>query len=245
MLRSYRDGKILNRLQLDPYAAKIYGGSYLHIHRADYHRILVQEAQRLGVQVMLGCTVTGIDFKFKKVYIQNALPFVADALIGADGLKSFCRGALLCEGRQASIPRPTGDLAYRILIDVEEIKSHEQLREFVENPALNYWLGPSGHVVAYLIQNEKLYNIVLICPDKLPEMVNTQKADLQEMRGFFEHWDPRLKSLLELVQETSMWKLLDSEELEEWKHENGRFTLLGDACHATFPYLCVKFLLLA
>ncbi len=46
---------------------------------------------------------------------------------------------------------------------------------------------PDGHAVCYLL-NDSVYNIVLLCPDNLPEFVNTTKADLQEMRDFFERW---------------------------------------------------------
>ena len=67
----------------------------------------------------------------------------------------------------------------------------------------------------------------------------TAKADLQEMRDFFDGWDPKLKTLLGMVQETTKWRLLNSEEMESWSHPSGKFALLGDACHATLPYLYV------
>ena len=106
------------------------------------------------------------------------------------------------------------------------MKKHPDLRELAEKPAINYWMGPHGHVVCYLLQGGGLYNIVLICPD-----------NLQEMREFFAGWDPKLKTLLGLVQETTKWRLLNSEEMESWSHPSGSFALLGDACHATLPYL--------
>lgn len=100
--------------------------------------------------------------------------------------------------------------------------------------------GPNSHVVCYLLKGGGLYNIVLACPDDLPELVSTQKADLKEMRERFEGWDPRLTLLLSLVQETSKWRLQNSEEMDKWSHEGGKFVLMGDACHATLPYLCVS-----
>ena len=134
-------------------------------------------------------------------------------------------------------PRLTGDLAYRIVVKAEDMRKHEILRELVETPQINYWMGPHAHAVCYLLKGGGLYNIVLACPDNLPEMVNTQKADLQEMQAFFKDWDPRLKTLLGMVQETSKWRLQNSEEMAQWSHPGGKFALLGDACHATLPYL--------
>jgi len=98
-------------------------------------------------------------------------------------------------------------------------------------------MGPSSHAVCYLLKGGDLYNIVLVCPDNLPELVNTAKADLQEMRDYFVNWDPKLRALLDMVQETSKWRLQNSHEMYTWSHDSGKFTLMGDACHATLPYL--------
>ena len=234
VIRSYRDGIVLNRLNMVPYAEQRYGVPYLHIHRADYHKILVGETERLGVQMRLGCIVTSIDFDKGLIRMRDKPDFQADLILGCDGLKSMSREALL---GHADPPHFTGDLAYRIVIKAEDMKKHPDLREMVEKPAINYWMGPYGHVVCYLLQGGGLYNIVLICPDNLPEMLNTAKADLQEMRDFFEKWDPKLKILLGMVQETTKWRLMNSEEMDSWSHPSGKFVLLGDSCHATLPYL--------
>lgn len=234
IIRSYRDGTILSKQNMVPYAELRYGVPYLHIHRADYHRILVAESERLGVKLQLGSTVSKIDFETATIKIRDRPDFHADLILGADGLKSICRESLL---GHVDPPHLTGDLAYRIVIKAEDMKKHPDLRELAEKPAINYWMGPNGHVVCYLLQGGGLYNIVLICPDNLPEMINTVKADLQEMRDFFAGWDPKLKTLLGLVQETTKWRLLNSEEMESWSHPSGKFALLGDACHATLPYL--------
>ncbi len=236
IIRSYRDGAILNKLNMVPYAEERYGVPYLHIHRADYHRILVAEAERQGITIELGSVVTNIDFDRALIRIRNKPDFQADMIIGADGLKSICRESLL---GHTDPPHLTGDLAYRIVIKAEDMKKHPDLRELAEKPAINYWMGPYGHVVCYLLQAGGLYNIVLICPDNLPEMLNTAKADLQEMRDFFAGWDPKLKTLLGMVQDTTKWRLLNSEEMESWSHPSGKFVLIGDACHATLPYLYV------
>ena len=217
-----------------PYAEDRYGAPYLHIHRADYHRILVAEAEHLGVRIILSATVLSIDFEKSLVKLRDKPDYEADLVLGADGLKSVCREALL---GHPDPPHLTGDLAYRIIVKAEDMLKHPDLRDFAEKPAINYWMGPQCHAVCYLLKGGGLYNIVLICPDNLPEMVNTSKADLQEMRDIFEKWDPKLRALLGLVQETSKWRLQNSEEMTSWSHPSGKFCLLGDACHATLPYL--------
>lgn len=235
ILRSYRDGKILSTQPLIPYCESVYGHPYLHIHRADYHRILVNEAIRVGVDIQLNSFVTGVDFERPAVHIKNKDdPFVADLIIGADGLKSICREALL--GRPDP-PHLTGDLAYRIIVPADAMKKHPLLADLAAVPNINYWMGPDSHVVSYLLQGGNLYNIVLVCPDNLPELVNQQKADLNEMHALFSSWDPQLRALLELCNDTSKWRLQNSREMKSWSHPSGRVTLLGDASHATLPYL--------
>ncbi|KAH0840886.1 hypothetical protein AYO21_06212 [Fonsecaea monophora] len=236
ILRSYRDGKVLSTQPLIPHCESAYGYPYLHIHRADYHQILVEEAERQGVEIRLDSFVTGIDFDLPAAHIRGqAQPFTADLIVGADGLKSVCREALL--GRPDP-PHLTGDLAYRIVVPAEAMKAHPLLRDLVAVPNINYWLGPDAHAVSYLLKGGNLYNIVIACPDNLPELVNQQKADLDEMHALFAAWDPQLRALLTLCNDTSKWRLQNSREMPSWSDQRrGRFTLLGDACHATLPYL--------
>lgn len=111
------------------------------------------------------------------------------------------------------------------------------LAPLVKEPMVNYWIGPDSHVVCYLLRGEDLYNMVLICPDTLPAETAVAPATKAELVALFEKWDPRLRRLLDLVQETQKWRLQNSVEMESWSHPEGRFTLLGDACHATLPYL--------
>lgn len=234
IFRSYKDGKVLSTQNVAPYVEETYHAPYLHIHRADYHKVLVEGAEAVGVEILLNARVAGVDFDKPAVKFVDGSEFTADLVIGADGLKSVCREALL--GRPDP-PHLTGNLAYRILVKAEVMNKYENLVDLVENPAINVWMGPDKHVVGYLLKGGGLYNIVLACPDNLPELVNTMKADLREMRATFEGWDPRLQTLLGLVEETNKSRLQNSEEMLYWTHENGKFALLGDACHATLPYL--------
>jgi salicylate hydroxylase len=62
--------------------------------------------------------------------------------VGADGVNSKCREIVL--GRENK-PRLTGDMAYRILLDTKDSVGDGELRAFVEDPQVNYWMGPDKH----------------------------------------------------------------------------------------------------
>ena len=134
------------------------------------------------------------------------------------------------------------------------------LRLFTSNWICAYeLLGPNAHAVCYLLKAASLYNIVLLCPDNLPPHTNIAPANLDEMRALFKAWDPRLRALLDIATietqdipaahsrgsqishmpalKVQKWRLQNSRELPSWTHTSGTFTLLGDACHATLPYL--------
>jgi salicylate hydroxylase len=217
-----------------PYCQDSYGAPYLHIHRADFHKVLVDKAQELGVEIVLNAHVNRIDFAAPSVALSTGKVLHCDLVVAADGLKSRCRELYL---GHPDPPHNTGDLAYRILVKAEDMRKDPALAELIKTPVINYWMGPGSHAVCYLLKGGELYNIVLICPDNLPPGVAQQEADLDELTQIFKTWDPRLQKLLGLVQQTFKWKLQNSEEMESWVHPEGRFCLLGDACHATLPYL--------
>ena len=233
-IRSYRDGSLLSLQKLTPFIEDVYGAPYLHVHRATFHSALCDEAARLGVKFQLGSTVTGIDFENTIVKVQDRPDFAADIIIGADGLKSECRQALLGH------PDPshhTGDMAYRVVIPTVEMKKHKELVNLATIPSFNHWAGPGGHAVGYLIAHGTLFNMVIVVSDELPDDIYVTAGNINEMLNRFEDWYPLFRHLLGLVTEVSVWKLQNSIEMQTWTHPNGTFALLGDACHATLPYL--------
>ena len=141
--------------------------------------------------VILSAKVSNIDFgdapgSQAEVVIEGGNIYDADLVVGADGLWSTCRSTFL--GRRDP-PLPTGDLAYRIVLNIDQIKD-PKLRDMVQKPACRFWAGPDAHVVAYSMRGGSMYNVVLLVPDDLEEGVARTTGDLDEMRKLFEGWDP-------------------------------------------------------
>lgn len=131
---------------------------------------------------------------------------------------------------------PTGDLAYRIVLNLDDLKDLE-LREWVANPKVHIWIGPGSHSVGYSLRAGKIYNIVLLCPDDLPKGVARQAADLDEMKQLFKDWDPILRRFLAQVSKVEKWRLMHHEEMDHWVNDHSNLVFMGDACHPMLPYL--------
>jgi len=157
-----------------------------NMHRVDLHHSLAQRAVALGARVKLSARVVGIDFDIPKVTLQSGEELTGDVVVAADGLWSSSRSLFL--GRPV-LPKLTGDLAYRIVLELKDIDDPE-LREWVANPAVHYWFGPHSHVVGYSLRGGEIYNMVLLCPDDLPEGVRKSEGNIGEMNNLFQNWDP-------------------------------------------------------
>ncbi|KAI1480897.1 putative monooxygenase [Daldinia eschscholtzii] len=233
-VRRYDGTRVLARE--DDFQKKIlerYGAPFWDLHRADLQEALVRRARSLGVEIQLGADVQRVDFKRAAVFTQDGQVIEGDLVLGADGLWSRTRSFLL---QKELTPKPTGDLAYRIILNLEDIKDPE-LRDLVANPSVNFWIGPESHVVGYSLRQGRVYNLVLLCPDDLPEHVSRSAADVDEMRKLFEPWDPILNKLLACVNRVDKWRLMHISPLDTWVNEDATFLLAGDACHPMLPYL--------
>lgn len=236
MIRSYHDDSILSKLKLKGKDSieETYDYPWLHVHRETLHKALSDEATQRGVVFHLGSTVSGIDFQNSSVRMQDQKIIAADIIIGADGVNSVCREALL--GRPDR-PVPTGDMVYRISLSTTEMKKHVELEALATKPNFNYWAGPGEHAVGYLIEHGTQFNIVIAAKDNLPFSFSRGKGDVNEMRERFEGWSSTFTLLLEMASEPTVWRLCCGREMETWTHDGGSFSLLGDACHSMLPYL--------
>jgi hypothetical protein len=66
----------------------------------------------------------------------------------------------------------------------------DDLREMVTNLAVNFWVGPGGHVVSYSARSTDMFNIVFIYPGDLPADVSRKESSMEETRELFKTWDP-------------------------------------------------------
>ncbi|KAL3465219.1 hypothetical protein BJX64DRAFT_285762 [Aspergillus heterothallicus] len=234
-------GNHISRLDFSASEAQYPGTWYRDFHRADLQTCLVDRALELGVR--LTCSVRIVDVRVSPAdgavataIASDGREFPADLVIGADGVFGKLTEILL---HRPDPPLQTGDLAYRVLLSTEAMLRDPELREFVTDPQVNYWLGPDKHAVNYVLRGGKLFNMVLLVPDDIPEdsLATTVEGNVQEMCALFEGWDPRIQKLLKLCESVQKWKLCIRLGDCDWMHPSGAWVMVGDAVHATLPYL--------
>jgi salicylate hydroxylase len=229
-------GNLISRMSTKESAAKYPGTAYWDFHRANLHKCLVERAEELGARLVVNAKVKDVVCRQEaegggaEVVLESAEVWKCDLVVGADGIASKLR-EIMVGGPDP--PTLTGDLAYRLLLKTEDMRKDPELREFIETPQVNYWLGPDAHAVNYVLRGGELFNMVLLVPDDLPEGVNVGPGNVEEMQALYKDWDPRIVKLLALCESVNKWRLAIREGMDCWSHPSGSFTLLGDSVHAT------------
>jgi salicylate hydroxylase len=104
--RRYATGQLLGTTPLHPLLSGKYGSPYWLIHRADFQAILFDAAKAVGVDIRLGCYVVSVDVSGPRAMLASGETLQGDVVIGADGIRSPTRKALL--GPRNVEAAPTG-----------------------------------------------------------------------------------------------------------------------------------------
>lgn len=226
-LRDYRSGKPLLTTQMQGLYEKRYGHKYINIHRADLLDSLIERTKDLNISIHLDQWVQSVENMGDAVSLTvNGKTIRADALIGADGIRSQIRDLII----GPSNPQFTGQVAWRGLVPADALP-HGTIPF-----AANNWLGPGRHFVSYYLRGTKLINFVAVEErQKWADERWDEPANLAELRQAFSGWDPRITQLLSACEDSFLWGLFDHPPLKQWS--KGRVALLGDAAHPMLPFM--------
>ena len=235
LLRSYRDGRVLDVTQPSPDMEAKYGFPYLTIHRADLRSILYQAALDEGVSMRFGIKVNwqNSEIDLGVLTSDEGHKFNANLIIAADGEHSEARAVLAGEERPL---KPTDRVVDRILVKVDAM-ARAGLAELLDPPNIHVWLGPNSMVVTYQLRG--VFNIALCRSMHTGELVRGPRAvEHRELTAFFADWEPNLRKLVDLGHGFLEWSLSEPlERFTHWIHPSSKMILIGDASDTYLPYL--------
>jgi salicylate hydroxylase len=227
-MNDVRTGEKVVRVPLGNAALAAYGYPYGVIYRVDMHDVFLHACKGLPtVTLRTSSKVEAFeqDSRGVRVRLAGGETLGGDALIGADGLWSRVREAVVGDGK----PRVSGHIAYRAVLNREEVPPH------LWSDDVLLWGGEKTHLVHYPLRRGELFNLVAVFhSNKYDEGWNTF-GDTAELNERFSQAVPQVKELLGKIQTWKMWVLCDREPVRNWS--KGRVTLLGDAAHPMLQYL--------
>lgn len=229
--RLFASGDLLAEIPLGEAHERSYGASYYHLHRADLHAILAAKVRALDPSaVVLESAATRFIENRDSVTLElaNGARASGDLLIGADGIKSAIRAQILGPSNATF----TGYVSWRALVPTDRLPPN-----FMERVCTN-WVGPAAHVITYLLRRGDLVNFVgLVEDDTWRDESWTVKAPWERLKADFAPWHPHVQTLIDNVNKDQCyrWAMYDRAPVRGWSTE--RVTLLGDAAHATLPFM--------
>ena len=213
-----RDGISGNILQCIPLGAefeKQFGAPYRVAHRADLQNALLESVRSSSdIELQGKAEVTEVSTAETTLTLKSGKTFTGQAIFAADGVHSTIRD--LVTGQHGR--RQSNHAQHRGLVPIGSIPANANA------DVVALWLYPGGHVVHYAVSNGKQFNIVAAVED----------SEISLGSAFQQACKP-LADILAAKIKWSKWPALAFAPVGNWSRN--RTVLMGDAAHASLPYL--------
>ncbi len=229
----YRDGRTGGRIAAHPvrkggaYRAR-FGAPYCGVHRADLQQAL--SAAVPSDRLHLGRRLVGLAERDDVVTLSFADGGTVDAdvVIAADGVRSVAR-RFVAGDDGLLYSRTSG---FRGIVPVDRLPS------LPDPQAIQFWMGPSAHLLHYAIGADGGHvNFLAVVEEPRdwahPEKGLTESNDVEAL-ALFEGWHPAVAEMIGAVRHAHRWGLFVARPLRRWRR--GRVALIGDAAHAMLPH---------
>jgi salicylate hydroxylase len=222
------DNREITRIALGRKFLERYQYRYFVIHRRDLHGEIL-EACRRREEITLEASRGLASFEERGnsviVRCENGAEYEGAALIGAEGLWSPIRAAIVNDGP----PRVAGHVTYRGVVPTGEIIDRSHL------DSMTIWVGPDLHLVQYRLRGGAVMNNVATVSSRRFRRGEKEFGGWDELEEVVSRAAPRVRDMLRYFSRDRNWVLHDREPVTNWSR--GRATLLGDAAHPTLQYL--------
>jgi len=215
-------------IPLDKRFAKRFGNPYAVTHRADIHGSLLDGCKALPelIELHTSTRVTGFDVNGKEVAVKTQDGnLVGAALVGADGLRSVIRDAIVGD----PLPGSTIHKCYRAVLDIGDVPKDLRFA------AATLWAAHNVHIVHYPLRGWKLFNLVATTIGKTISDGHNEVAMPDEVLPQFSHYCEKPLKLMRTPKQFTRWMLRYRDPVKNWIR--GPVALLGDAAHLMLQYM--------
>ncbi|KAG1791047.1 uncharacterized protein HD556DRAFT_1387296 [Suillus plorans] len=204
-----------------------YGFPYIGVRRPEFQQLLIDTAQKHGVEIKWGHQAIEFEQSEDAVEVRfaNGTKDTASFVVGCDGLHSNTRIALF--GKEKA--HFTG------MVRVGGVSPTPPVLQGSFAVVNNY--GDGRHMIAYPVAEDEYAWSITTRGAEAKENWRMQNAEQQNeiRKGPFSAWGFGAGDLVKTGQKIVRYGLCDRPELESWF--KGRIVLLGDAAHPTTPHL--------
>lgn len=222
-------GQELSALNFNESFIKRYGYPYIVMHRTDLHTALLNPCLANDQITLLNnktvLSVENIGDK-ARVTCADGSVYIADAVVGADGLWSKTRGLFSDDKAVCS-----EYVAYRGAIPMSELGLKEQL----DLDDVIMWIGPHLHLIQYPVRRKELYNQVVVFKSFRYKEDSDDWGTPEELDEHFKVCCQPVRNSVNYIQRQRRWPMYDRDPIDNWT--SGPITLLGDAAHPMLQYL--------
>ena len=234
-------GKIHMNIDMD---GEKYGADRMVYHRQDLHSALREaalspELPGYPASIVTAAKVVSCDCEAGAITLADGTIYQGDLIIGADGIHSVIREAVLKAGNHELVhPAPTGVSAYRLLVETTNLAGLDVDKEVFDHTrqATTLIMGHDRRVIMGPARNGDLLGLVGMVPDEhMHESSNpnswTTPGDLSKLLQTYHDFPQWIRDIFKQAPDIALWQLRDIDALPTWIA--GRCIIIGDAAHGT------------
>ncbi|KAI0854208.1 FAD/NAD(P)-binding domain-containing protein [Daldinia vernicosa] len=199
-------------------------------------------------EVIQNAKVTKVDTAAGKVWTEDGRLFEGDLIIGADGINSVVRAAILGDQDISASVKTYDSLAFMTQLSIEDIRSDPSF-DYLSDPATQAGLasaqassGPqvNKHIIAYHTSLNSLQVFGYTSEKEFSEQFDSAKTAIikdvpasRVIEEFAPEFGEGFINLFRHNTKIDAWRIRDVAAMDNWF--SGKALLIGDAAHAVTP----------